>query len=90
MAWSRETLQQAVAEKIGDRKFIVVSNREPYIHVYSDDGIRCITPASGMTVALDPVIRACGGTWIAAGLGEADRDVVDGRDHVAVPPEDPS
>lgn len=89
MAWNRETLQQAVAEKIGDEKFIIVSNREPYIHVYSDEGIRCITPASGMTVALDPVIRACGGTWIAAGLGEADRDVVDAQDHVAVPPADP-
>ncbi len=90
MAWDRIALQQAVAEKIGDRKFIVVSNREPYIHVYADEGLRCITPASGLTVALDPVIRACGGIWVAAGLGEADRDVVDSRDHVAVPPEDPS
>ncbi len=89
MAWNRESLQQAVAEKIGDQKFIIVSNREPYIHVYADEGIRCITPASGMTVALDPVIRACGGTWIAAGLGDADRDVVDAKDHVAVPPGDP-
>ena len=90
MPWNRETLQRAVAEKIGDRKLIVVSNREPYIHIYADEGIRCITPASGMTVALDPVIRASGGTWIAAGLGDADRDVVDDRDHVAVPPDDPS
>jgi len=90
MAWNRETLHQAVDEKIGDQKFIVVSNREPYIHIYADEGIRCITPASGMTVALNPVIQACGGTWIAAGLGEADRDVVDARDHIAVPPEKPS
>ncbi len=89
MAWNRESLQQAVADKIGGQKFIIVSNREPYIHVYADEGIRCITPASGMTVALDPVIRACGGTWIAAGLGDADRDVVDAQDHVAVPPGDP-
>jgi trehalose-6-phosphate synthase len=90
MAWNRESLQQAVAEKIGGRKFIVVSNREPYIHVFADEGIRCITPASGMTVAVNPVIRACGGTWIAAGLGDADREVVDARDRVVVPPEDPS
>jgi trehalose-6-phosphate synthase len=90
MAWNRESLRQVVAEKIGDHKFIVVSNREPYIHVYGDEGIRCMTPASGMTVALDPVIQACGGTWIAAGTGEADREVVDDRGHVAVPPEDPS
>jgi trehalose-6-phosphate synthase len=90
VAWNRGSLRQAVAEKIDGHKFIVVSNREPYIHVYEDEGIRCITPASGMTVALDAVIQACGGTWIAAGLGEADRDVVDERDHVAVPPADPS
>jgi trehalose-6-phosphate synthase len=88
--WDRESLRRVVAEKIGDHKFIVVSNREPYIHVYGDEGIRCMTPASGMSVALDPVIQACGGTWIAAGMGEADREVVDERDHVAVPPEDPS
>ncbi len=90
MDWNRETLHQAVDEKIGGQKFIVVSNREPYIHTYAEEGIRCITPASGMTVALNPVIQACGGTWIAAGLGEADRDVVDARDHVAVPPGKPS
>jgi trehalose-6-phosphate synthase len=90
MVWNRESLRRVVADKIGDHKFIVVSNREPYIHVYGDDGIQCMTPASGMTVALDPIIQACGGTWIAAGTGEADRDVVDDRDHVAVPPENPS
>jgi trehalose-6-phosphate synthase len=89
LAWSRETLQATVAEKIEGRKFIVVSNREPYIHEYSNEGIRCITPASGMSAAVDPVIRACGGTWIASGQGEADRDVVDERDHIAVPPADP-
>jgi len=48
-----------------------------------------MTPASGMTVALDPVMKACGGTWVAYGSGEADRDVVDDRDRVAVPPESP-
>jgi trehalose 6-phosphate synthase len=90
MAWDREALHQAVVENIGDRKFIVVSNREPYIHEYTDEGIRFVTPASGMTVAVDPVIRACGGTWIASGQGEADRDVVDARDHIDVPPGDPS
>jgi trehalose-6-phosphate synthase len=90
MPWNRESLRQAIQKKIGGQKFIVVANREPYIHVYADEGIRTITPASGMTVALDPVISACGGTWVASGLGEADRDVVDDHDRVAVPPEDPS
>ena len=33
-------------------------------------------PASGLTTALDPVMRACGGVWVAHGSGDADRDVV--------------
>jgi len=89
MAWTREDLKNSIEEKIGTHKFVVVSNREPYIHTYGDNGTRCMTPASGMTVALDPVMKACGGTWVAYGSGEADRDVVDDRDRVAVPPESP-
>jgi len=90
MPWTKETLRDIVKDKIGSHAFIVVSNREPYIHTYAGGGIRCMTPASGMTVALDPVMRASGGTWIAHGSGEADRDVVDAKDHVRVPPDDPS
>jgi trehalose 6-phosphate synthase len=90
MLWTKDNLKDLVKEKIGDHKFIVVSNREPYIHTYSDEGISCFTPASGMTVALDPVMKACGGTWIAHGSGGADRDVVDEKGHVQVPPGKPS
>jgi trehalose-6-phosphate synthase len=90
MPWMKEDLREVVKEKIGDHKFIVVSNREPYIHTYSDTGISCYTPASGMAMALEPVMTACGGTWVAHGSGEADREVVDEKDHVQVPPEDPS
>jgi trehalose 6-phosphate synthase len=89
MPWTKENLRDIVKEKIGEHKFIVVSNREPYIHTYSEKGIRCITPASGMTVALDPVMKACGGTWIASGTGDADKDVVDEKNHVQVPPDNP-
>jgi trehalose 6-phosphate synthase len=67
---------------------VVVANREPYVHVYGDDGVTCQRPAGGLTTALDPVMRACGGVWIAHGSGEADRDVVDDRDRVRVPPGD--
>jgi trehalose-6-phosphate synthase len=87
--WTKDDLRNIVKEKVGSHRFIVVSNREPYIHVYSEGGIRCQTPASGMTVALDPVMRACGGTWIASGMGSADRDVVDDRARIEVPPEQP-
>ncbi len=89
MIWTSESLKAAVHEKIGNHKFIVVSNREPFIHSYSEGGVKCSTPASGMTVALNPVMMASGGTWIAAGMGNADRETVDGRDRLAVPPDDP-
>lgn len=89
MIWTSESLKAAVHEKIGNHKFIVVSNREPFIHVFAEKGIQCLTPASGMTVALNPVMMASGGTWIAAGMGNADRETVDSRDRLAVPPDDP-
>lgn len=90
MVWNRESLRSAVKEKVGEHKFIIVSNREPYMHIYSEDGIKCITPASGMAIALDPVMRSCGGIWIASGTGDADREMVDENDCVKVPPENPS
>jgi len=90
MTWTKENLKDVVREKIGTHKFLVVSNREPYIHTYGNNGVLCMTPASGMTVALDPVMRACGGTWLAHGSGEADREMVDDHDRVQVPPEEPS
>lgn len=67
-----------------------MSNREPYIHSYEGDEIRCLRPASGLTTALGPVMQTCGGVWVAHGGGTADRATVDDCDRVAVPPEDPS
>jgi trehalose 6-phosphate synthase len=90
MTWDKQGLKEVVREKIGDHKLIIVSNREPYLHVYQGEGIRCVNPASGMALALDPVMRACGGTWIAHGSGEADREVVDSNDRIQVPPEGPA
>jgi trehalose 6-phosphate synthase len=90
MAWTRERLENTVRERLGEAKLVVVANREPYIHVYEDNEIHCIRPASGLTTALDPVMRACGGVWVAHGSGDADRAMVDEQDRVAVPPEDPS
>jgi len=89
MIWTSQNLKDVVREKVGNHKFIVVSNREPFIHVYGDAGIQVLTPASGMTVALNPVMMASGGTWIAAGMGNADRETVDAHDRLAVPPDDP-
>ena len=86
----RDEFHQLIRERLGDYIFIVVSNREPYIHTLVGEEIECMVPASGHTTALDPVMRACGGTWIAWGSGDADREVVDSHDRVQVPPEDPS
>ena len=86
---TRESLRELVQEKLHGYLFIVVSNREPYIHIFSGREIKCLIPASGLTVALDPVMQACGGTWIAHGSGDADAHVVDKNNKVTVPPDSP-
>ncbi len=89
LKWDKDRLFQMVQSKLGDYLFLVVSNREPYIHSMSGDEIVCTRPVSGLTEALDPVMRASRGTWIAQGTGDADKKVVDAHDRVAVPPEKP-
>lgn len=88
--WSPETLKRAVGSELPGVDIIVVSNREPYIHNRIDGQIAVQIPASGLVSALEPVIRSCGGVWIAHGSGSADRDTVDAYDRIAVPPSAPS
>ena len=87
--WTKESLQETIKTKLSGRQLIVASNREPYIHEYAGRKIKCVRAISGMTTALDPVLRACGGVWIAWGSGDADRQTVDARNCVRVPPHDP-
>jgi len=87
--WNKEKLCRLVREKLGGRLFIVVSNREPYVHSFSGDELTWKTTVGGLTEALDPVLRASGGTWVAQGAGNADRRAVDTKDRVAVPPDRP-
>ncbi len=89
MLWTDTLLQETAREKLGDFRLVVVSNREPYMHVYAGERVVCERPASGMASALDPVLRACGGLWVAHGGGAADRLTVDAHDRVPVPPENP-
>ncbi len=89
-SWTPERLRQLLNTELRGEQVIVVSNREPYIHHKDENGIRVQRPASGLVTAIEPVMRACSGTWIAHGAGNADRDTVDGQDHVQVPPDDPS
>lgn len=89
MAWDKQRLEETVCERLSGVKLVVVANREPYIHSHDGESVVCVRPASGLTTALDPVMRACGGVWVAHGSGNADRMVVDERDCVAVPPDNP-
>jgi trehalose 6-phosphate synthase len=88
--WNPETLRLALAKQLPGAEVIVVSNREPYIHNRGAEGIELQIPASGLVAAIEPVMRACGGTWIAHGSGSADREAVDARDRVRVPPAAPA
>jgi trehalose 6-phosphate synthase len=88
--WTRQALHDLIADRMKDYRFIVVANREPFIHRYAGDNIEVFRPASGMATAIDPIMDASGGTWIAHGAGDADKDVVDACDRVAVPPENPT
>jgi len=90
MPWTKQRLEEVVCTRLDGARLVVVANREPFIHVYDGDEVRCLKPASGLTTALDPVMRACGGVWVAHGSGDADREVVDARGRIGVPPEDPS
>jgi trehalose-6-phosphate synthase len=85
--WSPSTLRQLLEEELPGTQVLVVSNREPYIHNRKNGETELQIPASGLVAAVEPVMRACGGTWIAHGSGTADRESVDANDRVAVPPE---
>ncbi len=88
--WTPDTLRRLLHEQLSGDEVLVVSNREPYIHVRGPNGIAVQRPASGLVTAVEPVMRACSGTWIAHGSGSADREVVDAADRVRVPPGDGS
>lgn len=83
--WTGERLRVNLQNRLGGSLF-VVSNREPCIHVQRGKGVEIQTPASGLVTALEPILRACNGTWIAHGSGDADRLAVDGQDRLRVPP----
>jgi trehalose 6-phosphate synthase len=87
--WTPERLKVEVENLLQNRKMIVVSNREPYMHIHEGKGIKCIVPASGMITAMEPILEACSGLWIASGTGDADKETVDKNNKVEVPPEGP-
>jgi trehalose 6-phosphate synthase len=88
--WTPTALREILQRDLAGEEVLVVSNREPYIHVRKNEKIEVQFPASGVVSALEPIMRACSGTWIAHGSGNADRVTVDKHDRVAVPPDHPS
>lgn len=89
--WTAQRLKVSLQTKLQGDAVFVVSNREPYMHVFDEKHeVRVVVPASGVVTALEPVLQACEGTWIANGTGNADREVVDDYDRIAVPPQRPS
>ncbi len=87
--WTPERLRAGVQRRLRNNPLFVVSNREPYQHVHGGKGIEVQVPASGLVTALEPILCACNGTWIAHGSADADRETVDGRDRLGVPPDQP-
>ncbi|MBI2409001.1 MAG: trehalose-6-phosphate synthase [Gemmatimonadetes bacterium] len=90
VVWTPESLREMLHGPLRGQQVIVVSNRQPYIHERERGAVVVRRPASGLVTALEPIMRACSGVWIAHGNGSADRTAVDARDHVAVPPDAPS
>jgi len=87
--WTADRLAVHVRAKLQDGRLFVVSNREPYAHIRRGKSIEVNVPASGLVTAIEPVLRACDGTWVAHGSGDADMEMVDAHDRLQVPPDDP-
>ena len=85
--WTADRLRVFVQSRLDGDRLVVVSNREPYEHIKGPSGIQCVVPASGLVTALEPVLRACDGTWIAQATGSADRETADASGRLRVPPE---
>lgn len=87
--WTADRLRANIQKRLHGRSLFVISNREPYEHVHGSKGIEVRVPASGLVTALEPILCACDGTWIAHGSADADRETVDAKDRLQVPPDHP-
>jgi trehalose 6-phosphate synthase len=84
--WNPKRLRSTLREHLHGERVVVLANREPYVHELQDGGVHVLHPASGLVTALEPVMRACSGVWVAHGSGSADKQMSDARGHVRVPP----
>ena len=87
--WTADRLAVHVRKRLENGRLFVVSNREPYVHMRRGKSVEVMVPPSGVVTAIEPILRACDGTWIAHGNGDADLETVDAHDRLRVPPDDP-
>jgi trehalose 6-phosphate synthase len=88
-SWTAERLKEFIKANLKDRKIFMVSNREPYVHNKVRNEIQEPVSIGGMVTAIEPVMEACGGLWVANGMGSADRETADKDGRLQVPPDDP-
>jgi trehalose 6-phosphate synthase len=86
--WTANRLAVHARERLGNGKLFVVSNREPYMHVRRGKETECIVPPSGLVTAIEPILQACEGIWVAHGSGSEDAAFVDEHDRLRVPPDE--
>ncbi|MBI5507721.1 MAG: trehalose-6-phosphate synthase [Deltaproteobacteria bacterium] len=85
--WTPQRLKNTLGQHLHGEKVVILANREPYIHERKPDGkVSVVHPASGLVTALEPVMRACSGVWVAHGGGSADKETTDAQGHLRVPP----
>ncbi|MFA7309630.1 MAG: trehalose-6-phosphate synthase [Candidatus Paceibacterota bacterium] len=87
--WTAERLREFIQAYLKDRPIFVVSNGEPYVNTKVKSKIEWKVPAGGVITAIEPVMEACGGMWIAHGSGNADKEMVDAESKLRVPHEEP-
>ena len=88
--WTAEKLREQMINELGNKSLFVVSNREPFMHTRVNGKLEYIIPPGGLVTALDPILRSCGGIWIAQGSGDADNETTDENGRLSVPPEEPA
>lgn len=88
--WTSGRLKEFIKAYVKGRPIYVLSNAEPYVHRHTKKGIECHMPPGGPVAALDPIMEATGGMWIAYGRGDADKEVSDAEGKLRVPPDEPS
>jgi trehalose 6-phosphate synthase len=86
--WTADRLAVHVRDRLEGGQLFIVSNREPYVHIRRKGHTECIVPPSGLVTAIEPILLACDGTWIAHGSGSGDAAFVDEYDHLRVPPDE--